>query len=256
MISKIEYVNIFNPDTHNTVKTLATFRKKIPDKININKNIKYIHQNYSSVNLLDFYLKNKGTTRGIKVVTYSNIMTKILMGIYMKRNFRIEVIKDRHIIYLNEVEDINKNEKIIYNLKNQEIFKRSLLNNNKNPRYILNKVRYGNNTILIAGRIDATINDKYINIILVKELSYRILLEIYFNGIFTNTYKVLYGILNNDNGIRYYNAIKINDMDDMLSLDLEKGIKFFNKVLHKIGTSKKHKFIVEYNASDKNILIK
>lgn len=256
MISKIEYINIFNPDTHNTVKTIPTFRKKIPDKVNINKNIKYIHQNYSSVNLLDFYFKNKKTTRGIKVVTYSNIMTKILLGIYMKKNFKIEVIKDRHIIYLNEIEDINKNEKLIYNLKNQEIFKRSLLNNNKNPRYILNKVRLGNNTILVAGKIDATINDKYINIMLVKELSYRILLETYFNGIFTNTYKVLYGILNNDNGIRYYNAIKINDMDDMLSLDLEKGIKFFNKIIHKIGTSKKHKFIVEYNAIDKNILIK
>lgn len=254
MIDKIEFINIFNPDSYNLVKTLPTFKKKIPDKINIDKNSKYIYKNYNSINLLDYYIRNKETSSGIQVVAYSNIISKIMLGIYMNKNFTIEVIKDRKIIYLNEPDDLNSNENLLYNLKRQETFKGLLLNNNKNPRYGLSKIKLGNHTILVAGKIDATIFDKHINILLVKNLSYKILLESYINGVITKTYKILYGVVNKDNNIRYYNSLKVDDLDEMLSLDIEKGKKFFNKIIKSINSNKKHKFKLSYNAVKKEII--
>lgn len=255
MIDKIEFINIFNPETYNMVKTLPTFRKIIPDKVNINKNSKYIYKNYNSINLLDYYIRNKETSRGIEIVAYSNVISKIMLGIYMNKNFTIEVIKDRKVIYLNDPDDLNKNENLLYNLKRQNEFKNLLLNNNKNVRYGLSKIKLGNYTILVAGKIDATIFDKHINILLVKSLSYKILLEAYINGIITKTYKILYGVVNNDDNIRYYNSLEVNNLDEMLSLDLEKGKKFFNKIIKHIKLNKKHKFNLNYNAIKKEIIM-
>jgi len=255
MIDKIEFINIFNPDSYNVVKTLPTFKKKIPDKVNINNSNKYIYKNYNSINLLDYYVRNKKTSRGIQVVAYSSVIVKIMVGIYMNKNFTIEVIKDRKIIYLNEPDDLNNNENLLYNLKRQYTFKNLLLNNNKNPRYGLSKIKLGNYTILVAGKIDANIFEKHINILLVKSLSYKILLESYINGIITKTYKILYGVVNKDDNIRYYNSLKVDELDNMLSLDIEKGKKFFNKIIKSINSNKKHKFNLNYNSIKKEIIM-
>jgi hypothetical protein len=255
MIDKIEFINIFNPESYNTVKTLPTFKKRIPNKINVEKNIKYIYKKFNSINLLDYFIRSKETSRSIHAIAYSNVIAKILTGIYLNKNFTIDVIKDRKIIYLNEHEDINNNEFIIDNLKKQEIFRNSLLNNNKNVRYGLSKVRLGDYNIVVAGKIDATMFNNNINIILVRKLTYKILLELYINGIITKTYKVLYAIINKDNNIRYYNSIKITEIADMLSLDTNKGIVFFNKVINKIKLHKTHKFKLSYNAINKEFIM-
>jgi hypothetical protein len=256
MIDKIELLNIFNPETYNTVKTLPTFRKKLPSTINLDKKIKYIHKNFNSINLLDYYIRSQENTSGIHVVAYSNVISKILMGIYTKKNFTIEVITDRQIIYLNDPSNINSNEFLIENLTKLEIFKNSLLNNNKNMRYGLSKVRFGKYNLVIGGKIDATIFNKNINILLVKKLTYRILLDTYINGIITNTYKILYGIINKDNKIRYLSSLKIEDIKEMLSLDENIGKNFFDKIITAINnTSEKYKFLLTYNANNKEIII-
>ena len=110
MIDNIKLINIFNPETYNTVKTLPQFKKTMSKVVNLNKDIKYVHKKYNSINLLDFYTRTKETTRGIQVVAYSNVISTIMMGVYLNKNFSIEVIKDRHIIYLNSTEDLNSNE--------------------------------------------------------------------------------------------------------------------------------------------------
>ena len=255
MIDNIELISIFNPETYNTVKTLPQFKKTMKRKIDLNKDIKYIHKKYNSINLLDYYIRTKETTRGINVVAYSNVITTIMMGAYLNKNFSIEVIKDRKIIYLNSTEDLNTNEMLMNNYKRQELYKNTVLTSNKNIRYGLSKVKLGDYTLLVAGKIDASIFKNHINIIIAKKLTYKLLLEIYINGIITKTYKVLYGLLNKDNNIRYLNALKISEIEDFLSLDVNKGQRFFNKVMKKTTESKKHKFILSYNANKGEFLI-
>lgn len=255
MISNIEFIDIINPDTHNHVKTLPTFRKNIPNIINLNKNIKYIHKNYNSIHLLNYYIHTKLHSSNIDIVSYSNVISNILLGKYLKINFQIEVIKDRNIIFLNNITDINDNEFVLNNYKKQQIFKDALLVNNKNIRYGVSKVKIGNYNLLVGGKIDATIFKNNINILVIHKLTYKILLEMYINGIITNTYKILYAIINKDNTVQYYNSLKITDINDMLSLDINIGISFFNTVIEYIKSVNKHKFILSYNATLNTFII-
>ena len=239
MISNIEFIDIINPDTHNHVKTLPTFRKNIPNIINLNKNIKYIHKNYNSIHLLNYYIHTKLHSSNIDIVSYSNVISNILLGKYLKINFQIEVIKDRNIIFLNNITDINDNEFVLNNYKKQQIFKDALLVNNKNIRYGVSKVKIGNYNLLVGGKIDATIFKNNINILVIHKL----------------TYKILYAIINKDNTVQYYNSLKITDINDMLSLDINIGISFFNTVIEYIKSVNKHKFILSYNATLNTFII-
>jgi hypothetical protein len=256
MIDKVKLISIFNPESYNTVKTLAIFKKTMRRKVNLDKEIDYKSENYNSMNLLDYYIRSKHSTHGLNVVTYSNVISKIMLGIYTKRSFKIEVIKDRRIIYLNNIDDNSNNEFMLDNARKQELYKRAVLTNNDNDRYSLSKIKLGKHTVLVAGKIDASHNKNHINIIIAKRLTYKRLVELYINGIITNTYKVLYGILNKDNYIRYFNAFKITELEKFLSLDVNKGKQFFNKVITEIKKNRSQKFILSYDANKKEFSIK
>lgn len=253
MIEHQKFIDSFNPDTYNSTKTFSKLKKKLPTKINLLKSIKYKNKNYNSINLLNLYLKKYESTRGINIISFAKTLSKILITPYINKNFKIEVIKDRKIIYFNDI--IYNNEDQFKKNKNNQIFKETILNNSNYKRYSLNKVKIGNYNILSAGEIDFVYDDKYINLLLVYKLTYKIILEKYINGLLTNIYKVLYGIINNDGNIRYYNSLLVSNIDSMLSLDINKGINFFNRVMQEINKSKKYKFILSYIAKENMFLI-
>lgn len=243
MIDKIEFLKLFNPETHNFTTSLAYFRKNIPNKLNLEKKIKYLYKDYNSIQLLEYYKRIKESTHGINIVTYNNVLNHILISAYINNSFKIEVLKDRHIIYLNEY---NNTSDITYKNTNVEILKNNLLVQRNYIRYGLFKVKWNKYNMIVGGDIDTKYNEKFINISLYKKLSYRVLLELYFNNIFINIYKILYAIINNDGYVRYYNSIEISKIPDMLSLNLKKGEIFFTKLINLIKKEKKRRFIISY----------
>ena len=79
MIDRIEFLKLFNPETNNFTTSLAYFRQNIPSKINLDKKIKYVYKDYSSIQLLEYYKRIKESTHGINIVTYNNILNHILI---------------------------------------------------------------------------------------------------------------------------------------------------------------------------------
>jgi len=243
MIDKIEFLKIFNPETHNFTTSLAYFRKNIPKKLNLEKKIKYGYKDYSSINLLEYYKRIKENTHGINIVLYNNVLNHVLLSAYINNNFTLEVIKDRNIIFLNEHNNIKE---ITFRNTNVEVLKNNLLVQRNYIRYGLFKVKWNGFNMIVGGDIDTKYNNKFINIALFKKLSYRSLLELYFSNIFINIYKVLYTIINNDGYVRYYNSFEISKIPEIINLDLNKSKIFFKKVIEVIKKEKKRRFILKY----------